>query len=320
MNSKVKSNDKVQSGQDMSSPNMVNEKHTKTTVQRVGRWYFGGVASAMAACCTHPLDLVKVHLQTISTQKESLSMSSTFVRVLKSEGVSGLYNGISASLLRQLTYSTARFGVYESAKSYILTSGKQMDLGTKIVISGSAGFFGGIIGTPGDLLNVRMQNDIKLSPESRRNYKHAVDGIVRVAREEGVRRLFGGCAMASTRGAFMSIGQMASYDSIKEQLLHFGLLKDGLICHFTCSTLAGAIATALTMPLDVMKTKMMNAKPGEFTAIWQCFRHTLRVGPYFYSAFYKGFFPAFIRLAPQTILTFVFLEQLKQHFGTPVYV
>lgn len=28
--------------------------------KRVGRWYFGGVASAMAACVTHPLDLLKV--------------------------------------------------------------------------------------------------------------------------------------------------------------------------------------------------------------------------------------------------------------------
>ena len=25
-----------------------------------GRWYFGGLASAGAACCTHPLDLLKV--------------------------------------------------------------------------------------------------------------------------------------------------------------------------------------------------------------------------------------------------------------------
>jgi len=24
------------------------------------RWYLGGFASAMAACCTHPLDLLKV--------------------------------------------------------------------------------------------------------------------------------------------------------------------------------------------------------------------------------------------------------------------
>ena len=28
--------------------------------KKVGRWYFGGLASAMAACCTHPLDLLKV--------------------------------------------------------------------------------------------------------------------------------------------------------------------------------------------------------------------------------------------------------------------
>ena len=32
--------------------------------QRQSRWYFGGLASAGAACITHPLDLLKVHLQT----------------------------------------------------------------------------------------------------------------------------------------------------------------------------------------------------------------------------------------------------------------
>lgn len=30
------------------------------TEKRVSRWYFGGIASCGAACCTHPLDLVKV--------------------------------------------------------------------------------------------------------------------------------------------------------------------------------------------------------------------------------------------------------------------
>ena len=32
--------------------------------KRLARWYFGGLGSAGAACCTHPLDLLKVHLQT----------------------------------------------------------------------------------------------------------------------------------------------------------------------------------------------------------------------------------------------------------------
>lgn len=31
----------------------------------------------------------------------------------------GLYNGISASLLRQLTYSMARFAIYETAKQHM---------------------------------------------------------------------------------------------------------------------------------------------------------------------------------------------------------
>lgn len=29
---------------------------------RASRWYFGGLASCGAACCTHPLDLLKVSL------------------------------------------------------------------------------------------------------------------------------------------------------------------------------------------------------------------------------------------------------------------
>ena len=31
---------------------------------RQERWYFGGLAGVLAACCTHPLDTVKVQLQT----------------------------------------------------------------------------------------------------------------------------------------------------------------------------------------------------------------------------------------------------------------
>lgn len=38
----------------------------------------------------------------------------------------------------------------------------------KLLIAGSAGAVGGVFGTPGDLINVRMQNDIKLPPEQRR--------------------------------------------------------------------------------------------------------------------------------------------------------
>ena len=79
--------------------------------KRVTRWYFGGLASAGAACCTHPLDLLKVHLQTAGKERTNLVTST--VSIVRNQGVLALYNGLSASLLRQLTYSTTRFGIYE---------------------------------------------------------------------------------------------------------------------------------------------------------------------------------------------------------------
>lgn len=40
--------------------------------KRIGRWYFGGVASAMAACCTHPLDLLKVSVDHLANGSQLL--------------------------------------------------------------------------------------------------------------------------------------------------------------------------------------------------------------------------------------------------------
>ena len=37
-----------------------------------------------------------------------------------------------------------------------------------------------------------MQNDCKLPKDQRRNYKHAIDGIVRICQEEGPKKLFNG--------------------------------------------------------------------------------------------------------------------------------
>lgn len=138
---------------------------TELKQNRVNRWYFGGMASACAACVTHPLDLLKVALQT--QQEGKLSVLQLTGKIVRQQGVTALYNGLSASLLRQLTYSTTRFGIYEVGKQAL-----PADAGfvAKIMLAGSSGAIGGLIGTPADMVNVRMQNDVKLPKESRRKY------------------------------------------------------------------------------------------------------------------------------------------------------
>ncbi|XP_031632012.1 mitochondrial dicarboxylate carrier [Contarinia nasturtii] len=273
---------------------------------KVSRWYFGGMASGGAACFTHPLDLLKVTLQT--QQEGKLSILQLTGKIIRERGVFALYNGLSASMLRQLTYSTTRFGLYEIGKE---DYGKGF-MG-KVMLAGASGAAGGFVGTPGDMINVRMQNDVKLPPEQRRNYKHAIDGLMRVHREEGFRRLFSGATSATGRGLLMTVGQIAFYDQVKKMLLSTGYFKDDPRLHFLSSLAAGAIATVLTQPLDVIKTRSMNAAPGEFNGLLAIVAHTAKLGP---MGFFKGFVPAFVRLGPHTVITFLLLEQLRLNFGT----
>ncbi|XP_045448858.1 mitochondrial dicarboxylate carrier [Melitaea cinxia] len=278
---------------------------------RVSQWYFGGLASAGAACITHPLDLLKVQMQ---TQKgKNISIFQLTGITIKNQGVTGLYNGISASLLRQLTYSTTRFGIYEVAKQHLtVKDGQAIPFYMSAFLAGLGGFAGGFVGNPADLVNVRMQNDVKLPPEQRRNYKNAIHGLYRVAAQEGILRLWAGASMTCSRAALMTIGQLSFYDQIKGLLLASPYFGDDVATHVMSSFLAGAVATTLTQPVDVLKTRAMNAKPGEVKSILLLIKNTAMEGPL---AFFKGYIPAFVRLAPHTILTFVFLEQLRINFG-----
>jgi len=277
----------------------------------VAKWYFGGIAATGAACCTHPLDLIKVHIQT--QQAGKIGVLSQAIQIVKKQGVLALYNGLTGSMLRQVTYSTTRFGIYEIGKQRLTPKGaKDIPFSEKVLLAGFAGAIGGYVGTPGDMVNVRMQNDIKLAPELRRNYKHALDGVYRVFREEGIRKVFAGASTATVRAVFVTVGQLSFYDQVKVMLLDTGIFKDNMITHFLSSLTAGAVATFITQPLDVLKTRQMNAKPGEFRSLWHLVTYTAQLGP---AGFFKGFVPAFIRLGPHTVLLFVFLEQLRQNFG-----
>lgn len=255
----------------------------------------------------------QVHLQT--QQEVKLRMTGMALQVVRSDGVLALYNGLSASLCRQMTYSLTRFAIYETVRDHMAKGSEgPLPFYKKVLLGSISGCIGGFVGTPADMVNVRMQNDMKLPPNQRRNYAHAVDGLYRVAREEGLKKLFSGASMASSRGMLVTVGQLSCYDQAKQLVLSTGYLSDGVLTHFVASFIAGGCATVLCQPLDVLKTRLMNSK-GEYQGVLHCAVETAKLGPL---AFYKGLLPAGIRLMPHTVLTFVFLEQLRKHFGIKV--
>lgn len=159
-----------------------------------------------------------------------------------------------------------------------------------------------------------------LPVEQRRNYKHAIDGLIRLIREEGPRSLMRGVWANTSRGVLMTAGQLASYDEFKKLLLKTGLMKDNLATHFTASFMAGFVATTMCInsgkstdsrcsPIDVCKTRIMNATSRTGGAI-SILRDAVKTEGLKFM--FRGWTPSFVRLCPQTVVTFIVLEQQKK--------
>jgi len=262
----------------------------------------------VAATCTHPLDLAKVRLQT--AHKPGATMIGTLFGVMKNEGVLKIYQGLSASLLRQGTYSTARFGVYEYLKESMSKDPKKPPpVSVLLPLSMLAGFVGGIVGNPADVVNIRMQNDRVLPVAQRRNYRNALDGIRRMLIDEGPKSLFRGLLPNCSRGVLMTASQVVSYDRFKYVLVeNFSMDDKKRTTHFSASLLAGLVATTVCSPVDVVKTRIMSSDHSH-QGTTRILINAIRTEGILFA--FRGWVPAFVRLGPHTIVTFLALEQLK---------
>jgi hypothetical protein len=66
------------------------------------------------------------------------------VKIVRDNGILALYNGLSASCLRQATYTTTRFGIYGAVKS--LRTDSNLHFIEKISLAAAAGAVGAFVG------------------------------------------------------------------------------------------------------------------------------------------------------------------------------
>jgi len=283
---------------------IVTAPKNKTKKQPYPFW-LGGVAASIAASITHPLDLTKVRLQASGDK----SMIKSLQKTVKTAGFRGLFDGISGTLMRQMSYSLCRFWAYDESKKLVVKGTNPPPW--QLALAGSmAGGIAGVVGNPAEIIMVRMQGDFAKPPEKRLNYKNCFDGLYKMVRDEGASSMARGMGPNVVRAVLMNASQLASYDWFKEQLIRSGYMNDGFGLHFTASFAAGTVATTVCSPADVLKSRIMNASAPGSTSTLQAIRTAIATeGPMF---IFKGWVPAWSRLQPTTILIFVTFEQLKK--------
>ncbi|KAG8387373.1 hypothetical protein BUALT_Bualt02G0014600 [Buddleja alternifolia] len=290
----------------------------------------GGCSGMLATSVIQPIDMIKVRMQLGQGSAAEVTRN-----MLKNDGVGAFYKvfsallspfvilqsmirliGLSAGLLRQATYTTARLGSFKilTNKAIEANDGKPLPLYQKALCGLTAGAIGACFGNPADLALVRMQADATLPAHQRRNYTNAFQALYRIVADEGVLALWKGAGPTVVRAMALNMGMLASYDQSVEFFRdNLGLGEASTI--LGASSVSGFFAASCSLPFDYIKTQIQKMQPDAqgkypYTGSLDCAMKTLKAGGPF--KFYTGFPVYCVRIAPHVMMTWIFLNQIQK--------
>ena len=178
----------------------------------------------------------------------------------------------------------------------------------------AAGGIGSLIGTPADLILVRMQADSTLPAEQKRGYTSFFNAARRIPAEEGILSLWKGGMPTVIRAMSLNLGMFTTYEEGKERLAKLMPNNIGL-SWFLASLLSGSIAATMSLPFDNAKTKLQRMKPDAegnlpykniFDAMGQEVKNNGTRG------LWAGLPTYCVRICPHVMITFLISEKLKK--------
>ena len=124
-----------------------------------------GIACSIAQSMVMPFETTMVRQQ-LASNAERQGFFASLRTIIRSEGSRSLYRGIEAAILREMSYSTLRFGLYEPFRNFMndddaanaAVAGPQWASAVRIMkrmVSGcTAGGIASAIASPTDLIKV----------------------------------------------------------------------------------------------------------------------------------------------------------------------
>lgn len=220
----------------------------------------GGTSGVIATSIIQPIDMVKVQIQ-LRSEKLGKGASVSPFTILKEmlgngKGFGQFYRGLDSALVRQVTYTTTRLGVYKTLFNKEQEAKGNVSMKMKSIFGLTAGFIGSIVGNPADLILIRLQSDSSLPVEQRRNYRNFSDAFSRIIKEEGTLALWRGSGPTICRAMVINFGMLAPFDQVKEMINKASGTKDTMKTRLTAAAVAGFISAFLALPFDNAKTKM----------------------------------------------------------------
>ncbi|OQS06145.1 mitochondrial carnitine/acylcarnitine carrier protein [Thraustotheca clavata] len=264
----------------------------------------GGVAGIIAG---HPLDTIKVRMQTQSHTSKRSSVVQSFQSIARTEGIRGFYKGMVSPIVSNAPINAAVFAIYGQT-SRLLSSGETLSPGQQFLAGAMSGLAQVIFSAPAELVKIQMQVD------THARHKSSFECARRILKKHGLSRgLYHGWQLTVLRDVPAFGSYFFTYELAKEYLSDDAMPTTMTL--LLAGGIAGSMSWVLTQPIDVVKTLAQSQRFEEHLTTRTLIKHHLRLeGPQFLT---KGFTATVLRAFPVSAVTFLVYERTMEYLNIP---
>jgi len=274
----------------------------------------GSSAGVMEHVAMYPADTIKTRMQALPVEpgKPLPGVLSTFSLVVREQGALGHMRGCFAIGVGCVPAHIGLFGTLEFAKSRVMDRGEHQPLRAAFCGATATVVHDAII-TPTDVVKQRLQLG---------RYSGALDCVKSMWRQEGLRGFYRSLPTTLISECPFHGVLVASNESLK---VLFKLDErtgstsaSSACCYFASAGVSGILATLVTQPLDVVKTRLQTqivdtSSHGDVVVRYKGLRSAVRIiyadeGP---RGFFRGTLPRMFFAAPSAAMCWGTYEVIK---------
>jgi solute carrier family 25 carnitine/acylcarnitine transporter 20/29 len=263
----------------------------------------------------HPLDLVKVRMQTARNKEGKQQGTFTILRqIIRTEGVGGIYKGVGAPIVAVAPIWATSFWGFDTGIKLVralcnLSPQATLSLPQLCIAGGFSALPTALVMVPAERIKCILQMQ---QAGQEKKYNGVMDCAKQIYRESGIRGLYKGTALTLMRDIPANTVYFAVYELVKQGMAPKAGLVGGpsTLTALVAGAAAGIAFWPVALPTDTLKSRYQTAEDGHYNSIADVYNEVIKedgIGGLFH-----GIGPAMIRSAPANAVSFLGAEVTKK--------
>lgn len=310
----------------------------------------GGVGGVAAVLVGHPFDLLKVRMQVggSSVSSNNTGVFRALSKTVRSEGIIGLYRGVTAPLVASSPIYALSFWGYDIGSTVVrkISHGastqeqehqRPLSIPEIMVAGGLSALPMMAVIIPTERIKCMLQVQTATSSSSsitnatasatttsikkqqqqqpqQQRYKGMIDCGTKIYKSGGMSSLYKGTMISFMRDVPGSVAWFGTYEVMKQYIVQWQGIDNpselSPIAVMTAGGFAGMACWATMIVPDTLKSRIQTAPDGMYNGIVDVYSKMVQQEGY--ASLFKGFRPAMIRAFPANASCFMGMEVAKK--------